>query len=80
MKSITMITTFYRGHQYLPRLVEMVRNNVAALKGKAQVEYLIINDSPWEKVDLTKIDCTDWIFGCRITRKTTESIKVVQRA
>lgn len=52
---ITVITTFYRGHAYLPALIQMLEANVRHLEEEGidrRVEYLLINDSPWEPIEL----------------------------
>lgn len=55
---ISVITTLYNGNGYLPRLIGMFRQNVSRLGETADVEYLLVNDSPWTPVDLHDIDCT----------------------
>lgn len=49
---ISVITTLYGGNAYLPRLVEMFRQNVAGLGEAAEAEYILVNDSPWTPVEL----------------------------
>lgn len=52
---ITVITTFYRGHAYLPGLIRMLEANARRLKEEKidrRVEYLLVNDSPWEPIEL----------------------------
>lgn len=51
---ITVITTFYQGNAYIPRLIQMLDANAKRLQtdlGKT-VEYLLVNDSPWEPIEL----------------------------
>ena len=52
---ITVITTFYQGNAYLPKLIQMLEANTKRLQEEnigRTVEYLLINDSPWEPVQL----------------------------
>ncbi len=47
----SVITTTYNGNGYLHQLFAMVEANTQALQNKypeLQVEYLLVNDSPWE--------------------------------
>ncbi len=57
--TISVITAFYEGHRYLPELIRMFRANVVSLGQAADAEYLIVNDSPWKKIDLSDIPCDD---------------------
>lgn len=62
----SVITTTYHGNGYLPRLFEMLEANTLALQKEypdAQVEYLIVNDSPWEPLELPQIQALH--FTCR---------------
>jgi len=52
---ITVITTFYQGNTYLPKLIQMLEANTKRLQEERigrTVEYLLINDSPWEPIQL----------------------------
>lgn len=51
---ITVITTFYQGNAYMPKLIQMLEANAAQLLTQTgeRVEYLLINDSPWEPIQL----------------------------
>lgn len=51
---ITVITTFYQGNAYMPNLIEMLEANAKRLQSEVgkTVEYLLINDSPWEPIEL----------------------------
>lgn len=51
---ITVITTFYQGNAYIPRLIQMLEANAKRLQSEAgeKVEYLFINDSPWDPIRL----------------------------
>ena len=47
---ITVITSVYNGNQYLSKLLQMIQANTLCLQSghpDQQVEYLLINDSPW---------------------------------
>lgn len=52
---ISVITTLYNGSCYLPRLMEMFRQNVSRLKVGA--EYVLVNDSPWCPVEMESVNC-----------------------
>ena len=47
---ITIIVPFYNGNKYIKGLIEMVGANVAEMQ-EASVELIIVNDSPWIKVE-----------------------------
>ena len=51
----TVITTTYNGNKYLQQLFSIVEANTLSLQKKyphLQVEYLLVNDSPWEELAL----------------------------
>lgn len=51
---LTVITSTYKGNRYLPKLFSMIENNTLALQKKhpdLQVEYILVNDSPWEPIE-----------------------------
>ena len=55
---ITVITTFYQGNVYMPRLIQMLEANAGRLKAEGidqKVEYLLVNDSPWEPIQLPEL-------------------------
>lgn len=55
MKSISIITTYYEGKKYLDALCSMIKRNIDNLfKNDISVEYIIVNDSPWEKITISK--------------------------
>ena len=48
---ISVITSADKGNRYLPKLLDMLEENTMRLQEEypsLQVEYLLINDSPWE--------------------------------
>lgn len=48
-----MITTFYKGDIYLNRLLDIYKNNKKSLKKiGVDLEYIIVNDSPWSSIQL----------------------------
>ncbi|MBO5892549.1 MAG: glycosyltransferase [Oscillospiraceae bacterium] len=51
---ITVITTFYQGNAYMPRLIQMLEANAKKFQEAEdeRVEYLLINDSPWDPIRL----------------------------
>lgn len=62
----SVITTTYNGNEYLPKLFSMIEANTLALQKvypQLQVEYLLVNDSPWEPLDLPETE--DLHFHCR---------------
>lgn len=59
MPSFSIITAFYKGHQYLSRLVEMADENYRALVDNnidAKVELIIVNDYPEEEILLPEYE------------------------
>jgi len=62
----TVITTTYNGNGYLPKLFSMIEANTLSLQKvypDMQVEYLLVNDSPWEELALPKTEGLH--FQCR---------------
>lgn len=52
---LTVITSTYKGNQYLPKLLSMLEENTLTLQEKhpdLQVEYILVNDSPWIPLEL----------------------------
>ena len=52
---ISVITSVYHGNKYMPRLLQMIQANAEQLKHRGideKVEYLLVNDSPWESIEL----------------------------
>lgn len=47
---LSIIVPFYRGNRFLPILLESIESNVKHLKKDENVEVIIINDSPNERV------------------------------
>ena len=61
----SVITTTYNGNAYLPRLFAMLEANTLTLQEKypqLQVEYIIINDSPWVPLELPETQDLHFIF------------------
>ena len=55
----SVITTTYHGNEYFPRLFAMLEANTLAVQAKypdLKVEYVIVNDSPWEPLALPETD------------------------
>lgn len=55
MVKFSIITPFYKGNKYVSSLVHMAEMNAKALAQAeidASVELIIVNDSPWEKVEI----------------------------
>lgn len=62
----SVITTTYNGNAYMPRLFAMLEANALTLQEKypqLQVEYVIINDSPWVPLELPETQ--DLHFTCK---------------
>ncbi len=55
---ITVITTFYQGNAYMPRLMQMLESNANRIHAELgeKVEYLLINDSPWEPIRIPETE------------------------
>lgn len=61
---ISVITTTYNGNKYLRTLFQVMENNTKTLQAKypdVQVEYLLINDSPWEPFELPESEGLSFI-------------------
>ena len=62
----SVITTTYNGNEYLPKLFSMMEANTLTLQKEypdLQVEYLLVNDSPWEELSLPETEGLH--FQCR---------------
>lgn len=65
MIRISIITTFYDGNMYLDRLLEMIKSNaLLAKKHDIELEYIIVNDSPWIDVKLNESIVKE--FRCKL--------------
>lgn len=54
MEKISVITTMYKGKQYLETLLSTVEENRKQLQKKypqMEIEYIIVNDDPQEKIE-----------------------------
>lgn len=57
MKKISVITCFYEGNKYMEKLCRMIDRNKKKISSRnVDVEFIIVNDSPWEPVQLPD-DC-----------------------
>ena len=64
---ITVITTTYNGNKYLEALFRTIEANCLKLQEKyadMQVEYLLVNDSPWEELVLPPTE--NLHFSCKV--------------
>ena len=69
MIQFSIITPFYKGNRYVSNLLQMADKNAKSLQQAgmdASVELIIVNDSPWEAVDI--------LDGC-----DTASVKVINQ-
>lgn len=60
---LTVITSTYKGNGYLPKLLSMIQENTLHLQEKypqLQVEYILVNDSPWEPIVLPETGKLDF--------------------
>lgn len=64
MKKISIITAYYYGKEYLEQLLEMVEKNARNILREAEVEFLLVNDSPEEAIFLSSD--TDQHYSIRI--------------
>jgi len=63
MTKISVITTFYNGNKYISRLVEMINNNAKwGKKQNVELEFVIVNDSPWIDVELNESDVKEFSY------------------
>ena len=56
MKKISVIIPFYNGNKYLKKLKKVLDCNYEFLRKEAELEVLIVNDSPWIEVEAEFID------------------------
>ena len=49
---LSVITCLYKGDRYIDRLCQMFEANLSRLSGTRSAEYIMINDSPWNKVNI----------------------------
>lgn len=49
---VSVITPFYQGNRYMDRYVSAMKQNAKNLQSEDELEVLLVNDSPWEKVVL----------------------------
>ncbi len=64
---ISVITTTYHGGSYLPKLLSMIESNAVVLQTefpREQIEYILVNDSPWEPIVLP--DMPEMHFQCKV--------------
>ena len=61
--AVSVIIPYYQGERYLPDLLSMMERNAKILRAEAgrEMEVLLVNDSPWEKLE-----------GGRILQESTE--------
>ncbi len=55
--AISVIIPYYQGERYLPDLFSMMERNAKILRTEAgrEMEVLLVNDSPWEKLETARI-------------------------
>ena len=58
---VSVITPYYQGREYLDRYCGMMEQNRSRLEPGDELEVLLINDSPWEKVVLPGGERFSWI-------------------
>lgn len=64
---ISVITSTYKGNRYLAKLFSMLDENTVTLQKEhpeLQVEYILVNDSPWEPLELPETE--DLHFKLRV--------------
>ena len=51
--AVSVIIPYYQGERYLPDLLSMMERNAKILRSEAgrEMEVLLVNDSPWEKLE-----------------------------
>lgn len=73
---ISIITAFYKGHQYLENYIKMMLSNVRRIDERDSLEVVIVNDSPEEK--LLVDDILEYInISCDITSISVEENIVI---
>lgn len=52
IEKISIITPYYHGKKYLKMLCDMIEKNYHNIKGIALLEFILVNDSPEEDIDV----------------------------
>lgn len=62
---ISVIIPYYQGQKYLPDLLSMIERNAGILRAEAgkETEVLLVNDSPWEKLEADQIPQRDTVVS-----------------
>ena len=62
---ISVIIPYYQGQKYLPDLLSMMERNAGILRAEAgkETEVLLVNDSPWEKLEADQIPQRDTLIS-----------------
>ena len=65
---ISVIIPYYQGQKYLPDLLSMMERNAGILRAEAgkETEVLLVNDSPWEKLEADQIPQRDTVISYRL--------------
>ncbi len=52
---VSVITPYYEGKKYLQQYIQMMEANLASLAPGDSLEIILVNDSPWEEIQLSKV-------------------------
>jgi len=65
---ISVIIPYYQGQKYLQDLLSMMERNAGILRAEAgkETEVLLVNDSPWEKLEADQIPQRDTVISYRL--------------
>ncbi len=56
---ISIVIPFYNGNKHLNNLKKIINYNYLALKDEADLEVILINDSPWIDIDINRFRGSD---------------------
>lgn len=56
MERVSVVIPFYNGNRYLERLKRVLESNCKRAEGLAEIETVLVNDSPWIEVERDAIE------------------------
>ena len=82
MKKVSIIIPIYHGQRYISRILKMVDENARLVKDSAEVELILVNDSPDVSLntDFTQLQyaeavCIDNAENCGIHKSRIKGIR-----
>lgn len=73
-KTISVIIPLYNGKKYLPNIMDMLKQNLEEGNGSFQIELILINDSPNEKINCDDIQDSNEIPVTLLTNQENKGI------